>query len=193
MLAGLSSTADSVEEETVGSGRLCASSACTPPSTTGRTSAGAPCGPLRTNLSLVWRLRREIAAADELLFTGSPPFLIHFLVPANLLFRRRLTYRITDFHPECLMAELGRIPWPLAALPPPHRGAAPAHPPLRGPRRGPAATAAGDRHRAGAHRPQARSVAGGDPRRHAAPRSAGGAARLPHPPLFRELRCRPRS
>jgi hypothetical protein len=70
----------------------------------------------RTNLSLVWRLRREIARADELLFTGSPPFLIHLLVPLNLLLRRRLTYRITDFHPECLIAEIaerGRVPTPL--------------------------------------------------------------------------------
>jgi hypothetical protein len=31
-------------------------------------------------------------------------------VPLNLLLRKRLTYRITDFHPECLMAELGRVP-----------------------------------------------------------------------------------
>jgi hypothetical protein len=67
----------------------------------------------RTNLSLVWRLRREIARADEVLFTGSPPFLIHLLVPLNLFLRRRLTYRITDFHPECLMAELGRVPPPI--------------------------------------------------------------------------------
>jgi hypothetical protein len=31
-------------------------------------------------------------------------------VPANLLLRKRLTYRITDFHPECLIAELGQRP-----------------------------------------------------------------------------------
>ena len=43
-------------------------------------------------------------------FTGSPPFLVHLLVPLNLLLRSRLTYRITDFHPECLIAELGRAP-----------------------------------------------------------------------------------
>ena len=51
--------------------------------------------------------------ADEILFTGSPPFLIHLLVPLNLLLRKPLTYRITDFHPECLMAEMGSIPFPL--------------------------------------------------------------------------------
>jgi len=65
---------------------------------------------LRTNLRLVARAAREMAGADEVLFAGAPPFLLHLLVPANLLFARPLTYRITDFHPECLMAELGRVP-----------------------------------------------------------------------------------
>ncbi len=60
----------------------------------------------RTNLGLLWAARRELRAADEILFTGSPPFLLHFVVPANLLLRKRLVYRITDFHPECLMAEI---------------------------------------------------------------------------------------
>lgn len=62
---------------------------------------------LTTNVALLWRVRRELLTADEILFTGSPPFLIHFLVPLNALLRKRLVYRITDFHPECLMAELG--------------------------------------------------------------------------------------
>ncbi|MCZ7651563.1 MAG: hypothetical protein M5U13_10575 [Thermoanaerobaculia bacterium] len=65
---------------------------------------------LRTNVRLVARAWRAMAAADEVLFAGAPPFLLHLLVPANLLLGRRLTYRITDFHPECLMAELGRVP-----------------------------------------------------------------------------------
>src|SRR5690606_26059159 len=46
----------------------------------------------------------------------SPPFLVHLMVPLNVLLRRRLVYRITDFHPECLIAELGRAPAPLALL-----------------------------------------------------------------------------
>jgi hypothetical protein len=111
-LGGLSATAGSVEEEAIGTGRL---------RTVRLRSALYDKGDLRrralwtarTNLSLVWRLRRDIARADEVLFTGSPPFLIHLLVPLNLLLRRRLTYRITDFHPECLMAELKRVPAPL--------------------------------------------------------------------------------
>lgn len=70
----------------------------------------------RTNLRLLLRARPFFVAADEVLFTGSPPFLLHFVVPLNVLLRRRLTYRITDFHPECLIAELGRTPWGLAAF-----------------------------------------------------------------------------
>jgi hypothetical protein len=112
VLAGLSSTAASVEEEQLGAGRL----------RIVRLRARVydrsdlrhrALWTARTNLSLIWKLRREIAQADEVLFTGSPPFLIHFLGPLNLLLRKPLTYRITDFHPECLMAERGR---PSAAL-----------------------------------------------------------------------------
>ncbi len=71
---------------------------------------------LRSNLRLLWRARRELMRTDEVLFTGSPPFMVHFLVPLNFLLRRRLTYRITDFHPECLIAELGRAPFLLRLL-----------------------------------------------------------------------------
>jgi hypothetical protein len=60
-----------------------------------------------------WRWMRR---ADEVLFTGSPPLMIDFLVPANLLLRRRLTYRLSDFHPEVLIAGLGRAPLPLRLL-----------------------------------------------------------------------------
>lgn len=111
-LGGLSSTADSVEEEGVGAGRLRIVRIHAPTYDRADFKTRA-LWTARTNLALVRRLRREIRQADEVLFTGSPPFLIHLLVPLNLLFRRRLTYRITDFHPECLMAEMGRVPVPL--------------------------------------------------------------------------------
>ena len=109
VLAGLSSTTDSVEEETVGAGRLRVVRLRAPAYDRADFRARA-LWTLRTNLALLWRLRRELARADEILFTGSPPFLLHFLVPANAVLRRRLVYRITDFHPECLIAELGRAP-----------------------------------------------------------------------------------
>ncbi|HXU45876.1 MAG TPA: hypothetical protein VN783_10135, partial [Thermoanaerobaculia bacterium] len=110
VLAGLSSSADSIEEEEAhGSGRLRVVRLRRKSYDRAdfRSRALWTAG---TNFRLLWRLRRELRAADEILFTGSPPFLIHFLVPANLLLGKRLTYRITDFHPECLMAELPRVP-----------------------------------------------------------------------------------
>jgi hypothetical protein len=119
VLAGLSSTASSVAEERHGEGRLriVRRRAATYDRADFRTRA---LWTARTDLGLVWRLRKELRAADEILFTGSPPFLIQLLVPLNLLLRKRLTYRITDFHPECLMAEMdsdGRqIPAPLRLL-----------------------------------------------------------------------------
>src|SRR5262249_25751616 len=51
---------------------------------------------------------RAMWQADAVLFTGSPPLMLHFIAPLNLLLRKRLIYRITDFHPECLIAERGR-------------------------------------------------------------------------------------
>jgi hypothetical protein len=115
VLAGLSRAGDAREVQPVGRGRL----------TIRRLRAGAydranfrvrALWTARTNLSMMWRLRGELRAADEILFTGAPPFLLHFVVPLNLLLRKRLVYRITDFHPECLMAELGHVPWALRAF-----------------------------------------------------------------------------
>lgn len=57
-----------------------------------------------TNLRLLWAALPAMRAADGIVFTGSPPFLIHLLVPLKFLWRGRLVYRITDFYPECLIA-----------------------------------------------------------------------------------------
>ena len=115
LLAGLASGGGSLVEETAGSGRLRVLRLAARPYDRAdfRTRAWWTA---RTNLCLLWAVRRELRRADEVLFTGSPPFLIQLVVPLNLLLRRRLTYRITDFHPECLMAELGRVPRWLAAF-----------------------------------------------------------------------------
>jgi len=64
----------------------------------------------RTNTLLLLRLWPELRRCDSILFTGSPPLLIHWVAPANLLLRKKLIYRITDFHPECLMASSSRKP-----------------------------------------------------------------------------------
>jgi len=63
---------------------------------------------LGANLALLWGARRELRGCDEIRFTGSPPYLIHFVMPLAIVLRARTRYRITDFHPECLVAALGR-------------------------------------------------------------------------------------
>src|SRR4051794_24900992 len=61
-----------------------------------------------SNVMLLSAAFRTMRRADTVLFTGSPPLLLHFIAPLNLLLRKRLIYRIMDFHPECLIAERGR-------------------------------------------------------------------------------------
>src|SRR5262249_26114295 len=61
-----------------------------------------------SNLSLLRAVLSEMRVADVVLFTGSPPLMLHFVAPLNVLLRRRLIYRIMDFHPECLIAERGK-------------------------------------------------------------------------------------
>jgi hypothetical protein len=109
VLGGLSSTVGSLAEEQPGAGRLRVVRLRARAYDRSDFRARA-LWTARTALALLWRLRRELARADEILFTGSPPFLIHLLAPLNLLLRKRLTYRITDFHPECLIAEMERAP-----------------------------------------------------------------------------------
>ena len=65
---------------------------------------------LRTNLRLVRHAYPDMRRGTEVIFTGSPPFLLHLLAPLNILLRRTLVYRITDFFPECWMAEFERPP-----------------------------------------------------------------------------------
>jgi hypothetical protein len=63
---------------------------------------------LTTNTRLIFCLWRQLRLADTILFTGSPPLFLHWIAPANLILRKKLVYRITDFHPECAMAERDR-------------------------------------------------------------------------------------
>ena len=68
-----------------------------------------------------WRLMMAVATdresrGAELLFTGSPPFMLAFAVALKLLKGMRLIYRITDFYPEVLIADLGRGSFVLSAI-----------------------------------------------------------------------------
>ena len=60
-----------------------------------------------SNVLLLCAAFKAMRRADAVLFTGSPPLMVHFIAPLNLLLRKQLIYRITDFHPECLIAERG--------------------------------------------------------------------------------------
>jgi hypothetical protein len=68
---------------------------------------------LCTNAVLIARSWRFLSHADTIRFTGSPPFLLHFVVLANFFLNARLVYRITDFYPECIIAAVGRPNVPL--------------------------------------------------------------------------------
>ena len=68
------------------------------------------------NIALLFAARREFLAADEIRFTGSPPYLIHFVMPLAFVFRKNTRYRITDFHPECLMATYEKVPFWMKVL-----------------------------------------------------------------------------
>jgi hypothetical protein len=64
---------------------------------------------LRTNLRLIREVFRvPNAHGGDIMFTGSPPFMLFFSVCAKWLLRARLIYRITDFYPEVIIAELGK-------------------------------------------------------------------------------------
>jgi glycosyltransferase involved in cell wall biosynthesis len=69
-----------------------------------------------SNLLLIGAAFNALCRADAVLFTGSPPLMLHFIAPLNVLLRKQLIYRIMDFHPECLIAERGRSGFLLGAL-----------------------------------------------------------------------------
>jgi hypothetical protein len=112
VLIGLSAAGRTVERSALGAGRLTVLRLHAKPYERHR-FVRRTLWTLGTNSRLLWHAWDHLRGADRVLFTGSPPFLLHFLVPLNLLLRRRLVYRITDFHPECLMASLPRVPLPL--------------------------------------------------------------------------------
>ena len=69
-----------------------------------------------SNVRLLGAGLKSMQRADTVLFTGSPPLMLHFIAPLNLLLGKRLIYRIMDFHPECLIAERGHMSALLGAL-----------------------------------------------------------------------------
>ncbi len=105
-LAGLSTFGNSDHMETMGLGRYreikLATASYDKSSTVRRLLWTA-----RANTRLIFHLWNHMRAADTILFTGSPPLFLHWIAPANLVLQKELVYRITDFHPECAIAQTG--------------------------------------------------------------------------------------
>ena len=114
-LVGLASGRTSVHREAQGKGCLTEVRLSARPVPRG-SFVGRLAWTAMTNLRLIVAGFRYLRAADGILFTGSPPLLIHLLAPLRPLWRGRLVYRITDFHPECLIAARDRPSRPLALL-----------------------------------------------------------------------------
>src|SRR6185295_8828984 len=70
----------------------------------------------RSNTQLISGAWQHLREADTILFTGSPPYFLHWIAPLNLFLRKNLIYRITDFHPECLIAQRQSSGLPLRLL-----------------------------------------------------------------------------
>ena len=110
VLAGLSSSGRDESEELLGSGSLRIVRLPAKPYKKNRFRSRL-WWTAKVNTRLIIALRREITAAHEIRFTGSPPLFLHWIAPLGVLLRKRLVYRITDFHPECLIAARGRPSW----------------------------------------------------------------------------------
>ena len=114
-LIGLASGAGSMRRETRGAGTLTELRLAARP-VPRRSLVGRLAWTLWTGLRLLVAGFRYLRVADGVLFTGSPPFMIHLLAPLRPLWRGRLVYRITDFHPECVIAARTRPSRMLALL-----------------------------------------------------------------------------
>ena len=102
-LVGLSSTESSIKQESVTAGTLTEKRLAAKP-VPHKSLLGRLLWTMWTDCRLLLAAFRALRAADGIVFTGSPPFLVHFLTPLKLLWKGRLIYRITDFYPECLIA-----------------------------------------------------------------------------------------
>ena len=115
VLVGMSRAASSVVEEPIGGRRLTVVRMQARPTPRDGLLRRA-LWTAATNLRLVWHALPYLRATREVAFTGSPPFLVHLLVPLAKLLGIRTRYRITDFFPECLMVTYARVPVWLNAL-----------------------------------------------------------------------------
>ena len=106
-LVGLSTSAGSTRQQSIGAGTLVEIRLHATPVPRGSLTVRL-FWTIWIDLRLIFGALASLRRADGILFTGSPPFLIHLLAPLRFLWKGRLVYRITDFHPECLIAARDR-------------------------------------------------------------------------------------
>ncbi len=109
-LVGFSSQGSSLLREEAGPGVMEVRRLFRPPYDKGNLVSRA-LWTLKANLLLLWGARAELMRCEEIRFTGSPPYLLHFVMPFACARGVRTRYRITDFHPECLIAAVGPKLW----------------------------------------------------------------------------------
>lgn len=114
-VVGFSSTGSSIEARAQGTGHLSIVRLHRQPYDKQRLIARA-WWTARANLHLLSGARRQLRQAREVIFTGSPPFLLHFIAPLKPFVRGKIRYRIADFHPECLIAARQQRSWTLGMI-----------------------------------------------------------------------------
>jgi hypothetical protein len=63
----------------------------------------------KTNFRLIRAVMGNPASHNaDVLFTGAPPFMLFFALALKVLRKEHLTYRITDFYPEVIIADRGK-------------------------------------------------------------------------------------
>lgn len=107
-LVGFTTGAARVESSTFGSGGKLAVRRLYRPSYDRAAFLRRAFWTIGANLALLRGAGSTWFRVEEVRFTGSPPYLLHFVMPLACLLRLRTRYRITDFHPECMMALVER-------------------------------------------------------------------------------------
>ncbi len=123
LLIGLGHDAIETETRPVGQGSLTVWRLAAPPATKGSLLQRGLWA-LRTNFALVRAVNHGIRQQNKvmpgrgrLVVTGSPPFLSTIILLINhFVWKRHITYRMTDFYPETILAA-GKAPWLKLLLP----------------------------------------------------------------------------
>jgi hypothetical protein len=114
-LIGLATGDDSTTREVLANGKIFEITRIHAPAYTKSNFVSRLLWTFRINMRIVSEIIRDARSTQaEIIFTGAPPFMLFFIMGVKIFRNARLIYRITDFYPEVLIAELGRRRWLLA-------------------------------------------------------------------------------